>query len=72
MRYTLKLNGTFNLEDTRNFEAYLQGFLSRNYLGFVDRDMTKVCYVDDETGSKNITDNIPAYSLIYIDALLKE
>ncbi|UTC64603.1 SMI1/KNR4 family protein [Treponema sp. OMZ 788] len=67
MRYTLKLNGTFNLEDTRNFEAYLQGFLSRNYLGFVDRDMTKVCYVDEETGSKNITDKIPTHSLIYID-----
>lgn len=68
MRYTLKLNGTLNLEDTRNFEAYLQGFLTRNNLGFVDRDMTKVCYVDEETGSKNITDKIPTHSLIYIDA----
>ncbi len=35
MRYTIKLNGTFDFEEVRNFEAYLQNFLFRNNLGFV-------------------------------------
>lgn len=53
MKYTLKFNGTFDLEETRNFEAYLQNFLFRNNLGWVEREMTKVCYKEEEIGGEN-------------------
>ena len=68
MIYKLKLNGTFDLEETRNFEAYLQNFLFRNNLGFVERERTKVCYEDEERSSENYSDKIPTYSIIEIDA----
>lgn len=68
MRYTIKLNGTFDFEEVRNFEAYLQNFLCKNNLGFVEREATKVCYEDEDTGSENITDKIPTHSIIEIDA----
>lgn len=67
MTYTIKLNGTFDIEEVKNFEAYLQNFLCKNNLGFVEREMTKVCYEDEETMSEILTNKIPTHSLIYID-----